>query len=171
MRISWHGIDTASEELLELEIGADGVRATSTVDAEGVVHRYEALLGGDWVFHSLVATADGREVRLARSASGVWTVDGTPRPDLAAAVDIDLSFSPFTNTLPIRRLPWNGDPSHDIVTAYLTRELEVLPDPQRYTRLSEHHYLYESRDSDFRREITVDADGLVIDHPGLFRRR
>ncbi|MFV2144347.1 putative glycolipid-binding domain-containing protein [Isoptericola sp. G70] len=30
--------------------------------------------------------------------------------------------------------------------------------------------MYESRDSDFRREITVDGDGLVVDYPGLFER-
>ncbi|MCK6454853.1 MAG: putative glycolipid-binding domain-containing protein [Alphaproteobacteria bacterium] len=31
-------------------------------------------------------------------------------------------------------------------------------------------YRYESLDSDFARKIEVDADGLVVAYPGLFRR-
>jgi hypothetical protein len=57
------------------------------------------------------------------------------------------------------------------VTAYVSvPDLTVTTDPQRYTRLSDREYLYESRDSDFRRTVTVDQDGLVLDYPGLFER-
>ena len=31
-------------------------------------------------------------------------------------------------------------------------------------------YLFESLDSDFSREITVDQSGFVVDYPGLFTR-
>jgi hypothetical protein len=31
-------------------------------------------------------------------------------------------------------------------------------------------YRYQSRDSDFEREIEVDHDGFVVTYPGLFRR-
>ncbi|WP_246696333.1 putative glycolipid-binding domain-containing protein [Mesorhizobium sp. SARCC-RB16n] len=30
--------------------------------------------------------------------------------------------------------------------------------------------LYESRASDFRRELEIDADGLVVDYPDFWRR-
>jgi hypothetical protein len=43
-------------------------------------------------------------------------------------------------------------------------------DPQRYTRLADHEYRYESRDSDFERVVTVDEHGLVVTYPGLFAR-
>jgi hypothetical protein len=86
------------------------------------------------------------------------------------AVDIDLAFSPFTNTLPIRRLNLPVGSSAEIVTAYVEAlSLRVTPDPQRYTRLATDEYLYESLDTDFSRRITVDADGFVLDYPGLFR--
>jgi hypothetical protein len=49
-------------------------------------------------------------------------------------------------------------------------ELNVLPDAQRYTRLAEDLYRYESLDSDFTRDITVDASGFVVEYPGLFER-
>jgi hypothetical protein len=49
-------------------------------------------------------------------------------------------------------------------------DLEPLADPQRYTRLDEDLYLYESLDSDFTAELTVDARGYVLEYPGLFER-
>ncbi|GAT73858.1 hypothetical protein MHM582_2353 [Microbacterium sp. HM58-2] len=172
MRIRWRGEDPRSEEVLVVDERCEGgIAAHSSVTREGTVYGYRVRLTPRWIFSELAVHDDrGRSLALRRSESGAWTAGGHDRPDLAAAVDIDLSFSPFTNTLPVRRLGLGIGESRDIVTAYVTPALDVLPDPQRYTRTGERHYLYESRDSDFRREILVDADGLVVDYPGLFTR-
>jgi len=171
MRIRWTGIETGSMETLELSVSADEVRATSVVENADRTLRYRARATAQWEFSDLLVDDDrAGSLHLVRSPCGEWSANGEPRPDLGAAIDIDLSFSPFTNTLPIRRLALSPGASRDIVTAYVTDALEVLPDPQRYTCLSRDHYLYESRDSDFRREILVDVAGLVLDYPGLYRR-
>jgi len=39
---------------------------------------------------------------------------------------------------------------------------------QVYTRVGEHAYVYESAGGAFRRELTVDAAGFVLDYPGLW---
>jgi len=87
-------------------------------------------------------------------------------------IDIDLSATPFTNTLPIRRLKLKAGQSAEIVTVYiLVPALTITTDPQRYTCIEPlKRYRYESRDSDFRRDIEVDGRGLVVTYPGLFRR-
>ncbi len=41
---------------------------------------------------------------------------------------------------------------------------------QAYTRLDERLYRYESLESGYQVELPVDADGVVRDYPGLFRR-
>lgn len=172
MEIRWRGQDPLSEETLLLESGREEIIGRATVRRQDTSYDYRVALTGSWVFAelSVVAAGGDGELTLRRSAGGAWTADGRSRPDLAEAVDIDLSFSPFTNTLPVRRLALGIGESRDIVTAYVTPELEILPDPQRYTRTGERRYLYESRDSDFRREILVDGEGLVLDYPGLFTR-
>ena len=43
-------------------------------------------------------------------------------------------------------------------------------DPQRYTRLAERTYRFESLGGGFVRDIEVDEHGLVVTYPGLFRR-
>ena len=49
--------------------------------------------------------------------------------------------------------------------------LTLSVDPQRYTCLQAGQpYRYESVDSDFVRELDVDAHGFVVTYQGLFRR-
>lgn len=107
---------------------------------------------------------------LSRSAENAWTANDAPRPDLAGCIDVDLGFSPSTNTLPIRRLELAVGARAEVRAAWVRfpeLRLEVLE--QTYTRLSERMYLYESAGGSFRREITVNEDGLVVDYPGLWR--
>jgi hypothetical protein len=49
--------------------------------------------------------------------------------------------------------------------------LEVTPDPQRYTRLGPSSYRFDSLDSDFTAELTVDDDSIVVTYPELFERQ
>jgi uncharacterized protein len=112
-------------------------------------------------------------IELASDGVGNWIdKSGTPLLQLASAVDIDISITPFTNTLPIRRLNLQGGQSKEIVAAYIqVPSLTITSDRQRYTCLVPGKvYRYESVDNDFTRDIEVDSDGLVVSYPGLFRR-
>ena len=114
----------------------------------------------------------GDRIELASDGRGNW-FDESRRPmrKLAGAIDIDISATPFTNTLPIRRLKLRAGESQEIIAVYfLVPQLKVSLDRQRYTRLDARHYRYESVDSDFRRDIEIDSKGLVVNYPGLFRR-
>jgi hypothetical protein len=115
---------------------------------------------------------DDRRIALEADGMGHWR-DGTgQRPDLEGAIDVDFSITPFTNTLPIRRLGLKKEQSVDLKLVYvLLPEFTIATDPQRYTCLEPlRRYRYESLDSDFVRELEVDGNGLVVDYPGLFRR-
>ena len=93
-------------------------------------------------------------------------------PDLAGCIDVDIAATPFTNTLPIRRLNLAEGQARDIRLAYVPLpHLEVEPVAQRYTCLEEgRRYLYEGLFRRFQGELHVDADGLVLDYPDTFKR-
>src|SRR5215469_1380984 len=92
----------------------------------------------------------------------------TAMPRLAGAIDVDISATPFTNSLPIRRLNLRVGESTEISALYfLVPALKVSLDRQRYTRLDRRHFRYESVDSDVRRDIEIDGAGLVVSYPGL----
>jgi len=168
----WRGVEVESLERARVTEGAE-VRVESVIDSARGRYSYELTCAADWTFRALhlEALAGHRAFDLERSPDGVWTLDGDERPDLAEAVDLDLAISPLTNTLPIRRLDLGVDDEADLVAACVSfPDLELLPDPQRYTRLDEDVYLYESLDSDFEAELTVDARGYVLEYPRLFER-
>ena len=172
--ILWRDVRDAGLERLVLDETPRGIVADATAitgGREGLACRYRVRCGPDWRFRSLVVEiVGGSRLRLDRHHTG-WRVDGVPCPALASAVEIDLQISPFTNTLPIRRLGLGLGRSAEIVTAYVSfPSLAVALDGQRYTRLGPMTYRYESLDGDFVRDIEVDTDGLVVTSPGLFER-
>ena len=65
---------------------------------------------GDWRLRRLTfAVADAEDTAVARTSvasdgAGHWRVDERERPDLEGCLDVDIQITPFTNTLPIRRL-------------------------------------------------------------------
>jgi hypothetical protein len=168
---TWYGEQTHSIECLHFMMGGK-LRARSTFTDHDGRCDYEVTLDDQWVFRDLTLHChDDRRLEVQRDTDGTWSVNGEPRPDLEGAIDIDLAFSPFTNTLPIRRLNLAIGSRAEITTAYIDApSFRVLPDAQAYTRTAVNLYLYESLDGDFRRQITVDPDGFVIDYPGLYSR-
>lgn len=146
-----------------------------TIDENVFAARYQILCDASWRVKKVDIAEIGSDliVQLARDSVGNW-VDGsaTALPQFAGAIDIDISITPFTNTLPIRRLNLQRGQSEEILAVYIqVPGLSITTDRQRYTCLEAgRRYRYESVDSDFTREIDVDANGLVVTYPGLFRR-
>ena len=175
---AWQPVDADGMEDLSLTLDAGGFRAESVVmrveDDIRFGLRYSITGDAQWRTRRVeIALLDGgRILVLLGDGAGRWSDgDGTRLPFLDGALDTDITCTPFTNTLAIRRLGLAIGESADIVTAHVTvPALTISADPQRYTRLGPNLYRYESRDSDFTWQITVDDDGLVLDYPGLFRR-
>ena len=125
-----------------------------------------------------VASPDSERpvLELLTDGEGHWKGRGAESvPELDGCIDVDISATPFTNTLPIRRLGLKPGESADVDVAYIrVPELLVGQERQRYGCLEEQAdgwlYRFEALPSGFTAELVVDADGLVIDYPGLFRR-
>jgi len=119
---------------------------------------------------------DRRYLRLRADGEGCWTAGSCePLPELDGCIDVDISATPFTNTLPIQRLKLQEGASADLHVAYINvPELRLEKSRQRYTLVAGRPgtmlYRFESPADGFVAELPVDADGLVIDYPGLFRR-
>jgi hypothetical protein len=168
----FRGLEFESLERLHVEIG-EQIRATSVIDSERGRYSYELVCEPDWTFRTIriEAAASERALTIVSDGKGEWTVDDEWRSDLDECIDIDLPVTPFTNTLPIRRLGLAIDDEADLAVAYIQfPDLEVVVDAQRYTRLGADSYRYDSLDSDFTADLTVDADGVVLEYPELFER-
>jgi hypothetical protein len=98
-------------------------------------------------------------------------MNGAHRPDLDGCTDIDLHITPFTNTVPIRRLRLDSGDSAEITTALIDVEtLGVVKVQQRYEHLETGSWRKTQLHSNTSIDFRVDGYGLVNDEPDLFRR-
>ncbi len=139
---------------------------------------YEITCDSNWKVKELGLTllsCNRKSIKMQADGQGHWSTNtGDPVSSLEGCIDVDISATPFTNTLPIRRLELKSGQSAELLVAYvLIPEMELMTDRQRYTCLELNAggglYKYESMESDFSAELPVDSDGLVIDYPGLFK--
>ena len=169
---------------------ASGIAIGSS--AHGYRLDYKVETRSDFITSGLLVTARGegwsRRLDLRRLRSGRWTARTSsrgnaempaPGGDMTAfdeALDCDLALSPLTNSMPVirRGLLEGGGPVEFLMAWVSVPDLSVHPSRQRYTFLRKSGDIsvvrYESESRDFVAELTFDADGLVIDYPGIGRR-
>jgi hypothetical protein len=174
--VLWQGVETAALDHCRLEAGPDGLRLSGTVlTAEfgtPLDIRYLVQAGPDGLTRRVELALDGGAVRrvLLADRAGRWRWEGgSELAAVAGALDVDLTVTPATNTLPIRRLAGLAvGEAADLRMAWVQfPDLEVIPSEQRYERLAGERWRFSS--GDFSAELLVDPSGLVLDYGGLFR--
>jgi hypothetical protein len=197
--VAWSNADPLGAEFAEVRVDGDVLAARGVaIGSAPYPYRldYELETASAFVTSRLLVTAHGngcvRSLDLRRASSGVWeetrTEDGAnslPRrrapTDLGAlteALDVDLGLSPLLNTPPVLRHGLvRREGSIDFVMAWVSvPDLSVHRSPQRYTFLrmidSERSLVrFESLAADgFKADITYDAEGFVLDYPGIGTR-
>jgi uncharacterized protein len=160
------------------EITADGIVIGVEENVAFCIH-YKIICDLRWQVRKVVVKSldeNEQTIRFVSDGFGNWTNEsGDPISELKGCFDVDITATPFTNTLPIRRLSLISGESAEIKVVYFTIPgMEVSVDPQRYTCLeigsAGGKYKFESLDGGFTAVITVDTDGLVEDYPTLFKR-
>jgi hypothetical protein len=140
---------------------------------------YEIRCDGLWRVREIRVAAPDSErpvLELFADGEGNWKRRGGKHvTELDGCIDVDISATPFTNTLPIRRLGLKPGESEELTVVYVrVPEVLVGPERQRYGCLEAQAggglYRFEAQPSGFTVDLPVDADGLVLDYPGLFRR-
>ncbi len=175
----WRRLDTRGREEARIERTVTGwhLRGELTIEESGVVARlrYTIECGAQWCTRSAAIEGEvgGGTIRLALAADGAghWTCDGTAAPALTGALDVDLGFTPATNTLAIRRLALAVGESAPVRSAWLRfPELRLEPLDQTYTREAHQRYRYEALvdGQPFIASLDTDAYGRVLRYEGLW---
>ena len=190
--VAWRKDEPSGMELAEIRIEGRTLAATGVaIGTAPLPYRldYELETRPDFVTSRLKVTSRGegwrRDLDLRRDESGAWSISadsegvldlpcaGGDTSLLSAALDCDLGLSPVTNMMPILRhgLLRGGGPVELTMAWVAVPALTVQPDGQRYRHLRSaagHHVVgYEATDGSFAAEITVDADAVVIEYPGI----
>lgn len=168
----WRTWDHEHLETVTLRWENEGWTATGEVGREAVT--YVLRLSATWQVRQflLFRDLDEPDLWLGADGTGRWgEMNGDHRHDLAGCTDIDLAVTPFTNSIPIRRLTLDVGASADVVAAAIDIDaLGVVPVRQRYERLTARRFRRTNLDSGEITEFDVDEYGLVHDEPDTFRR-
>jgi uncharacterized protein len=118
-----------------------------------------------------------RQVSISRTEDGVWLIDhgqGVERDEFGGATEVDVDGAVLFNALPVRRLGLHREPgSHELpVVSVALPELSVRLTRQTYRTVSigPEGAVINRAEGDSSVDLTVDADGFVVDSPGLARR-
>jgi len=173
--IQWQRLDQPAIERATVFAENRGWILAGVVDGTletGAVYqvRYSVRCAGDWTTRE--AVVDGHlgdapiSIALERdAATSTWTLNGEPQPQVKGCIDVDLGFSPITNTLPIRRLDLPVREGADVRAAWLRfPEMRLEPLDQRYARVDVHCYRYESDRGRFSASLKVDEKGIVVQY-------
>lgn len=135
---------------------------------------YTITLTNNWHVKSVVITSilEKKKVRLNHREDKWYDGAGSHLSAFDGIEYIDITLSPFTNTLPIRRLSFAADKRCKIDVIYIDLpNFSLRKVQQYYSKLSDHIYRYQDVEiADFVADITVDTNLLVVDYPGLFKR-
>jgi hypothetical protein len=184
------GVEFAEIAITDEQLTATGIAIGSAPLPYRLDYELETVHGFRTARLRVTSRGEGwrRELDLRSDVAGVWSVEvneeggvdlapaGGDTARLADALDCDLGLSPVTNTMPILRhgLLQGGGPIELTMAWVAVPALAVHADGQRYRHVSsaaDHHVIrFEAVDGSFAADITVDADAVVIDYPGIARQ-
>jgi uncharacterized protein len=165
--VLWQGLISASMERFILSASAEGFEFNGLIlqahqDAPYVA-RYAIRIDPAWRTRGVEVELEngGRtSLNLSSDGAGRWTRAGEALDALDGCHDVDLEWSPSTNTLPIRRLALVPGESKAVSAAWVRfPSLAVERLEQTYERLDDRRFRYRS--GRFAAELLVDDDGLV----------
>ena len=177
--ILWTGREYHSLENCLINESKSGTEISSTIIGhyEDKIYKveYHIITNNHWetTFFKIVSQHSNQQLTISYESDGKgnWTNAGNPLGLFNSCIDIDIRLTPFTNTLPIRRLQLQPGDTREIQVLYFDLlEGQMMPVRQQYTCVSATEYHYQNIPNDFEATIQVDKSGFMVDYPTLFVR-
>ncbi len=175
--IMWQRIDILGSEACSINHNGTShvVSGMAIYAAESYPVRiaYSVTCNDEWECHAATVErwigADRLNLALTRQANGTWTLNDKAVDAVDTLLDIDLGFTPATNTNAIKRLGLRIGDQAEFTAVWLDDKTWTFkPLRQRYERLNENSYRYTSVDSGYETDLIVDEFGLVRVYPDLW---
>ncbi|MGP3698521.1 putative glycolipid-binding domain-containing protein [Rhodobacter sp. NSM] len=151
----------------------DGTAVFTHADRAAMLS-YHVMCDPEWASRGAAVSGwiGSRPFRLDlwRADDGLWRVNGHIDRSLDGLQDIDLGFTPATNTTAIRRLRLpEGSGARSVAVWLDDGDWTVKPLVQTYRHVARGRYAYESPLHDYGATLLVDDFGTVTDYPELWK--
>ena len=176
--IVWKGLQYDTEEHCNVNFLESGIVIRSEIEGwAGIIAvyaEYTLTVNLDWTVRKIEINFtigdQANAYSFVRHASGHWTdAAGRIQPEFGECRFVDISLTPFTNTLAIKGLAFIESPVLQVDVLYFDiMDNVVRTDAQIYSQIAPLHYRFENNDGNFIADIDVDKDGFVTHYPNLF---
>ena len=144
------------------------------IKSRPILIEYHLIISGNWLIKEveIKSLLAHKNITLKSGSNGKWyDVDNQEIPELDGCLDIDIAITPFTNTLPIKRLGNSLKQRTKITVLYFDIDNWCFKKvEQNYTKLTDNLYKYEGVFRNFVADLPIDDYGFVTTYPGLFKR-
>jgi len=177
--VLWTSLSLHSAEYFVLVPQADGFRLNGTINLlledqpTQVIYHIDCDLNWHTRRVAIQQRQPDRETQLILTVDTElhWYKDGTPIPWATGLTDVDLSITPSTNMLPVRKHSLKIGESCAVNCVWVqppTLALATLP--QRYTRIDSRQYDYAAPSLNYKAVLCVDEDGVIVKYGDLFEQ-
>lgn len=182
--LTWRAQDISRMESVRIQLSGKRIKAngrivaaaTATNPAFGAFYELQTdEKGATKRFGLTVSLAEReRQLAIARDEENMWLItdhQGERRSAYNGALDVDLVFSPFFNALPIRRLGIHERADSVVLPMVYVNVPEMTVDAATVSYTSEGRLdAIKLRSPVADTTVVVDADGFIVDYPGLAER-
>lgn len=174
--IIWKRLDVPGLEFFQFREAEDGFMLSGEVILQHpsgpASLSYSIRVDNSWTTREAMIHNAGTDrdtiVMIRRDEVGRWFRDDDELTELSECIDLDLSFSPSTNMIPIRRLQPDVGVSVSTRAAWLRfPDLTLATLQQSYKRVDARRYEYES-ETGFQTLIDVDELGIPLQYHSVW---
>ncbi|GDX33503.1 hypothetical protein LBMAG16_03340 [Actinomycetes bacterium] len=172
---SWQSLNSSQKSFtstINLRWENEGWTAEGTLGADNA--QFVLRLSAGWIIQQCLLFRDleDPDLWLGTDSHGRWgEINGAHRTELDGCTDLDFVNTPFTNCIPIRRLPLLIGHSATITVAVIDIEtLGITKQTHQYTKVAQDKWRYLSSGTNTEVEVKVDEFGFVLDEPNNFQR-
>lgn len=175
--IMWRRIDSEGTDACSFDLFGDNYAISGTAHyqhSSGPARlQYKVSFNADWSSRSALVNGWVGTTRidfsLSRNLDGSWFINGQKIDGADGLLDVDLGFTPATNTSAIRRLGLAIGREVETTAVWLDAdEWCFKPLKQVYRRLSETDYAYRSPSHDYSAILVTDGFGIIQLYPQLW---
>ena len=173
-RYVWQGLDQPTMEYLTVSPRESGAHVRGAIVGVWEQQPIHCTYVVEYNLLGEVTRVAWDTGELVSREPGLWVDEnGDDRPEFQTCRTVDIRQTPFTNTLAILYAELGTGMTLEIPVIHIDLVAsERTVAVQRYTALqwTPAGSRYRFQQGDFEAEISVDADGVVLDYPGLFTR-
>ena len=173
----WRRLDAPGHDACRLDEVEDGwlLHGAAVFRLDGAPARLDYFVDCDRAWHTRGASVEGWvgaqaiAITIVHTADGQWLLDDVAVPGLDDCIDVDFGFTPATNLIQLRRVALVVGEAANVPVAWLdvpANTLERLD--QRYHRLTDATYDYESPRFSYHAVLEATPEGFARRYPDLW---